>query len=572
MDAQSQLDGSLVDIDKAVVYYRTVSSEKTIVSPEKEELTTTSQLNDIEKLITNIKSRKLKYPTSLRQSEMGEVPATKVTQIFSDEDIENHTPLLLGLFCDRLEGRQRSDNKYAMLIYTDEKFLLAHVRAERGMSINEQSNDVETIRRFLDIDNILSAALFEERESKIEFTHFTDSGSAAFKNFIGVQNRELNYRRKKIQLLAYYRGRRSLTCKFEFSVDEFQDKWMRDSDIDMSGNKLEINSDVQNGRSHEIKEIRWGNDSYTSVNRFKSEFRESIHNLSVERDKYDSLKSMPSDDSSQHSVYKSDRAIDHRREVRLIDVDEGDKSVNVVSKEKTPDDLYVIFASSNIELDPEFATDIFRDIQNGNRVRIFHPSEPPAAKSLSIGNIEFLNLDPSEIPDRPIEFLNATYDHLTNRAGNTVRKCLLNSLLAVIKEYSNPPMKEAISQIVDIYAGNPQDGDPVSTKENEGPNVIEFKNAKHLEKENPDEHIADLIETEVNKGARMKVVMWGFTEQTREINGLDTQSWGDDRITDVEKHTRSELEDRGVEFDRFMMQPIELGNTGRKLAVTGVFY
>jgi len=49
-----------------------------------------------------------------------------------------------------------------MLVCYENDFLLAHVKAERGMSIQEESGDVELVRRFLDVDNILSAAYFED--------------------------------------------------------------------------------------------------------------------------------------------------------------------------------------------------------------------------------------------------------------------------------------------------------------------------------------------------------------------------------------------------------------------------
>jgi hypothetical protein len=93
--------------------------------------------------------------------------------------------------------------KYAMLLYFGDAFLLAHVRAEKGMSLKEEEGEIELIRRFLDIDNILSAALFEIQGNEIVFSHFTDTGSDAFRDFLGVRPQQYHYEKKNIQIICH---------------------------------------------------------------------------------------------------------------------------------------------------------------------------------------------------------------------------------------------------------------------------------------------------------------------------------------------------------------------------------
>lgn len=457
-----------------------------------------------------------------------------------------------------------------MLIYSGKSYLLAHVKAEKGMSISQEEGEIELIRRFLDVDNILSAALFEqELDDSIEFSHFTDSGSDSFRNFLGVNEHHLNYRRKTIQLLCYYGGRREYDCKFEFTKDEFSDKWLRDEDLHLTANKLTFKDDGPEMAPHEIKEIRWGKDTYKSVATFKSEFKEQSLGLNLERDKYDVLMSYPSDSSSNLSVFNAEDAIDYRRKVT---VERSSGKNESKKKGSTPDNIHVLYAGNHIRLDPSFAEDIFRDMAHGNEIRIFHASQAPAAQSLTIGGITLLNIDFGTVSKERLRFLEELYGHATNRTGETLRKHLLNAMLHVLKPIVGEEFSTALDQTINIYSGNPANGDQISTKENEGPGIVEYKNRIHLENGDAAKKIVSEIETERGKGHEAKVFLWGFTEQNRRLNGLNTQSWGDDRLASIEQRTQEELTDRGVEFQEFLLQPVNMDGTGDYIAVVGVFF
>lgn len=574
MSTQSQLNGDLSDIDEASVFYRPVQSKERLREPDIEIIDSASELKDVQELIQYIQKKKLDYPMPLSDTSMNEITNDRVRSIFDTEGSDHMVKALLGIFCSTLEGRQKSKDKYAMLIYLDGQYLLAHARAERGMSLREEESqgenvrEIKLIKRFLDVDNILSAALFEDTPSGIEFSHFTDSGSDSFRGFLGVNEHHLNYRRKTIQLVCYYRGKREYSCKFEFTNDEFSDKWLRDEEIEFSGDKLRFDSDGED-RPHEIKEVRWGNSTYDSVESFKSDFKEETLGLNIDKDKYESLHSYPSEDEESLSVYEAEESIDHGRRIEVV---RQDSTTEVIEKSRTPDNLHVIYSSNHIRMYSTFADDIFADVVNKNDMRIYHASSAPAAKALELGEITFLNIDRDHVSPERREFLEKTYEHAVNRAGESVRKCLLNSMLHVLKDSANDSLEKAFDQIINIYTGNPANGATFSTKENESVKLVEYKNKQHLEVQDPGSQIFEEIKTEQRKGVMTKVFMWGFTEQAREIDGFPSQSWNDDRISSIEQAVQTELSDDDLNHKEFMMQPISLNGKGDRMAITGVYF
>lgn len=563
MVRQQELSGEISGLTETRVYFRPVKSEQRVPDPERQTIDSHSELDDVEELLDYITRKKLQYPLPLANAGMDEFVSDRVFEVLEDGPDQSIVADLLSMFCSSLEGRQRSEDKYAMLIYFGDSFLLAHVRAERGMSLKEEEGEIELIRRFLDVDNILSAALFEDQEGTIKFSHFTDTGSDSFRGFLGVRKRQYHYRKKNVQIICYYQGNRGFECKFEFTNDEFEDKWLNTGDVELEGDKFSL----REGQSHTVKEIRWGNDSYESIESFKSDFKEYSFGLEGERNRYERLISNPS--GSETSVYAVEEAVDRRHEIKL---EHDDGTTKFVEKGSIPDNLYVLYASSNIRLGSGFADKIFQSIIKDDDVRIYHPSGKPAARELQISGISFLNIDRSEISPEVIDFVERAHDHATTRTGETVSKCLVTVVLQILEQEVPQAFSNGIKQLININTGNPRNRDVVSTKENEGDGLIEFKNKQDLEGDNPASRIISHIQTEKQKRADKKVFLWGFTEQSREVDGLNTQSWNDDRVACIEDHVKDGLDDEGVEFGGFHMQPIELGSNGDRWAIAGVLY
>lgn len=245
---QQELGKDGENFEVAHIFYRQVKSQGRMTKPTIEKIESPSELNDINELLDYIQTRKLRHPIDISETNMDELPKDLSSEILENKLEEGTIKYLLSHFCDSLQKRQRQADKYAMLIHVNSQFLLAHVRAERGMSIKEEGK-IELIRRFLDIDNILSAALFEQTPAEtIECSHFTDTGSDSFRSFLGVNKRKFHYRKKNVQIITYYQGKTGLECKFEFTNKELEDKWVHSNELQLSGEQFSFNGE----RSHRI--------------------------------------------------------------------------------------------------------------------------------------------------------------------------------------------------------------------------------------------------------------------------------------------------------------------------------
>jgi hypothetical protein len=145
-------------------------------------------------------------------------------------------------------------------------------------------------------------------------------------------------------------------------------------------------------------------------------------------------------------------------------------------------------------------------------------------------------------------------------------------MLHALKKPASQQFERALDQLFNIYSGNPPDGATISTKENEGPHLVEYKNRQHLENGDASSIIVEEIQKEKRKGNDTKIFLWGFTEQSRQVDGLSTQSWGDDRIANIEERVQEVLTEKSIEHTEYMMQPVNLDGDGDRIAVTGIFF
>jgi len=547
---------------EALVFYRPIKvGTQGIPTPD---ATRISQAAEVDELLGHIKEDKLKYPTSLKDAEMGEVAFDYAVDIVeSGADQETNIKLFLANFCDSLQSKQRTKDKYAMLVCYETDFLLAHVKAERGMSIQEESGDVELVRRFLDVDNILSAAYFEDLEDDIKFSHFTDTDSGSFRDFLGVSEKRFNYRRKNIQIICYYEGKSGIECKFEFSNDQMEERWLQQGSLEFSNGKFKLS----NGRSHNIKEIRWGRDSYETPQRFMSEFKEYSYELDGQARRYNDLKRLPS--KNIPSAYSDDVTLsDYKSEV-IIEDEDGNPEVH--PKGEVPDHIHVMYANNSIALSADFAGDIFRDLIDTTDFSLYHPSESFASEEFKLNGLSLLNIDKAEITPERASLLATIHDHMDNATGQTVRRCLGFVFLHVLAEADcvSVGFKNGIKQLINLNYGATRQHDVVTTKEQEGDGLIEYKDKDDLSKEDTAASIVENIEKE-GRNYDEKVFLWGVDEDTRRIDGLRKQRWGDDRVSGVQGHVLDCLADRDVEYTNFELLNLPIGDDRERCIIVGI--
>lgn len=567
MSRQQELAGEGGDFEEAHIFYRRVKSQDRLTDPTSEKIESPSELSDVGELLDYIRNRKLRYPIDISKTEMDELPKDLAIQVLQNKPEKDSVKFLLSQFCDSLRKRQRQADKYAMLIHIGKQFLLAHVRAERGMSIKEEEGEIELIRRFLDVDNILSAALFERtNDGVIQFSHFTDTGSDSFRAFLGVTKRKFNYEKKNVQIITYYKGKTGLECKFEFTNEDFENKLLHGNELKLQGEQFSFNDE----RPHLIKEIRWGGEQYGSPRSFKSDFKEYSFSLEGERRRYQDLLDLESPEESSISIFDTDVKNAEDKQDR-VEIYYEDQDTRVLDKGDLPDNLYAIYANSKIDLSSSYADHIFADIINGAEISLFHPSQSAAADGFTINTITFLNIDENQITPELKKFAETTHDHIVNLSGETASRCLTYLLLHVLSRELNQPFKNGINQLININHGSARNRDVVSSKESEHGGLIEYKNKKDLEKDDPASEIVSNIKTKL-KNTEEKVFLWGIPEQTRELDGLNTQSWNDDRVTAIEERVNEQLKHDNFDYTDYHMQIIPLGENGDRWIIAGLMY
>ncbi|MFW5895452.1 MAG: hypothetical protein ACOCT9_01780 [archaeon] len=544
------------DIEESKIFYREVKTKRETSKVDEKTISSHSALSDINNLLDYIKKEKLKYPINLSESNMDNLHRKSVKEVIRRGDLfEVRVEDLLSQFCDKLKKRQKEKGKYAMIVIFGESFLLAHIKTEEGISISEEEGDIALIKRFLDTDNILSAALFEKKEDQIKFSHFTDTGSSSFRNFIGVSKRKFYSRRKNVQIICFYEGKLGLRFKMEFTNEELEEKWLRENKINLSDSYLHINE-----TSHQIKEIIWGNKTYGSVNQFKSEFKEYIYGLENQKKKYQDLKSLSEKRSKYFNTIK-----DYEDRIEIVN-----DEIEVEEKGDLPDELYVVYADSNIDLDTSFSDKIFSRVMNGLPCSIYHPSSPVGSNELGIRDLNILNFNESDLTDEYKRFLTNLYDHIQNCTGESVKRCLTLILFHLIAREANQQFQEAIIQIINLNTGSPRYKDVVTTKEMEVGGLIEYKDKDDLKKDRAVESIIENIEKalDIHKN---KLFLWGINEETRRIEGLRKQMWGDDRVTILEKKTLEKLKQKETSIHDFKMINIPL-DEGDYCILIGIVY
>jgi hypothetical protein len=562
--SEQQTFGEESVTEEAMVYYRPIKVDtRRIPEPES---TRIPQSAEVEELLGHIKDQKLKYPTGLEDVDMGEVAYDRAVDIIeSGPDINDNVKLFLANFCDSLQSKQRTKNKYAMLICYESDFLLAHVKTERGMSIQRESGDVELVRRFLDVDNILSAAYFEDLEEEIKFSHFTDTDSDSFRDFLGVSRKRLNYRRKTVQIICYYENKSGVECKFEFGNDQMEERWLQQGSIQFTNGQLQLS----NGRAHNIKEIRWGRNSYETPQSFMSEFKEYSYELDGQARRYNDLKRLPGEDVA--SAYGDDvDLVDHKTEV-IIEDEDGQSEVQ--RKGEIPDHIHAMYANGAIDLSARFAEAIFRDLIDTADFSLYHPSESFASEEFTLNGLSLLNIDKSEITAERAELLSTIHDHLDNATGETVRRCLGFILLHTLieSECVNVGFKKGLKQLINLNYGATRQHDVVTTKEQEGDGLIEYKDKADLSKEDTAASIIENIEKE-SRNHDEKVFLWGIDEDNRRLDGLRKQKWGDDRVSNIQTYTVDRLADCDVECTDFRMLNLPIGEEQERCIIAGILY
>lgn len=551
---QDRLEGSDV-LENIEIYYRPVKSED-FSDVKKVPIDSSYESEEARELVKEIKREKLKYPIPLNESEMEEDHFEIVKKVMDLENLELTIKLLLSQFAGGLEGRARESGKYTMLVHMGDQMLIAHVDSGKVLSIDEDAEEDEKIslvQRFLDLDNIKSAALFERDNGDIKMSHFTDSGADSFREFLGVQKSGYNYEKKTIQIRTYFGN--GVDCTFEFSHGELENKWLRDNHVEFNEDRIFFHNDED--LDYKIEEIRWGSETY-SVDEFKSAFRSYINRLDRFQKQY-------------KNIYEKLDGVDRVQNQSITDTRNETVMEDQVIKKESPknEDVTTLFADSNIDISESFATNIFREILKGNEVKLYHASSTPHSEAFQLENLTILNkVDLSASKET---CLREIFTHLQNVSGKNTKTCVLSAALYLLAEGVNNRFEAGINQIINVNEGQAKHRGVVTAKEGDGGGLIQFKDRDELDKESPEESIYSSLKT-YDKEDNSKLIFFGVDEDERAFNGLRTSRFDDDRVEALESQVNDKLEDdEDIEREFEILPPMPLGPDKSRCVLLGMF-
>jgi hypothetical protein len=344
-----------------------------------------------------------------------------------------------------------------------------------------------------------------------------------------------------------------------------EERWLQQESLQFQNSKLELS----NGRSHNIKEIRWGRSTYETPQSFMSEFKEYSYELDGQGRRYNDLRRLPGDEVT--SIYGDGiDIIDQKTEV-IIEDDEGQRDIQ--PKGELPNNVHVMYANNKIRLSADFAGDIFRDLIDTADFSLYHPSEPFASEEFVLNGLSLLNVDRQEIGAERAQLLNTIHDHCENATGQTLRRCLGFIFLYILAESECVGIgyRNGLKQLINLNHGATRQRDVVTTKEQEGDGLIEYKDKDDLGKEDTAASIVANIEKE-SRNHDEKVFLWGIDEGNRHVDGLRKGRWGDDRVSGIQNHVLDRLDERDVNYSDFELVKLPIGEDQERCILAGILY
>lgn len=300
-----------------------------------------------------------------------------------------------------------------------------------------------------------------------------------------------------------------------------------------------------------------------------SEFKEYSYELDGQGRRYNDLRRLPGDEVT--SIYGDGiNIIDRKPEVIIED---NEEQRDVQSKGELPDNIHVMYANGKIQLSTDFAEDIFGDLIDTAGFSLYHPSEPFASEEFVLNGLSLLNIDRQEIVAERAQLLNTIHDHCENATGQTLRRCLGFIFLHTLAESEcvSVGYKNGLKQLINLNHGATRQHDVVTTKEQEGNGLIEYKDKDDLGKEDTAASIVENIQKE-SRNHDEKVFLWGIDEGSRQVNGLRKGRWGDDRVSSIQKHVLNRLDERDMNYSGFELVNLPIGEDHERCIIAGILY
>jgi len=510
-----------------LVFYRRVKSRTTEVTQRivKDRDKQHALVTVLQKILSNV--NEMKEITALDLTPNREFWIVSLLDSYPNIDV-THAQFLLNDFTFSMNSRMREEEKYGILIISQDMIVLCHSKFGE-VTITP---DFEVLPRMLDSDNIIRfVAFIKKKNGKIYVKYHEDYKTKFLMEWLGVSKKELfSYMGGKYRFESEVNG---VKIALEFTEEDMYKLITGDlKGVHIKDGQLLFESPL-NGMP--INLVRIGRKPYQDFEEFKQEFLIEYFTIDKITERYKGLIN-----SHDTIIYQ---ALDDQEEVVLLSRQTG-KIERTISKKMA--NLIPIFATKGkIDIRESFLRNIAMKLLNGESVQIFHvgdgfSTEPLVLKSLEIYN----NLNVSKAL---FEIISATNTSETGRSYID-RLLFYVALKLLTTENLDKKISFFLDKLSEKILGYIQIPDTTKVLRKEDV-IIEYK--AHEELDGRDEEIINRISEDLKsklEDSTVVVFYFGFDEKSRSFDPISLGRINDNRLRVWEKGVKAQTKATKIYF------------------------
>lgn len=520
MEKQQKLDAK--EYDNVYIFFREVSSQNL-------KKRTLQDNQRIRKFLEILKSfSKQTNSHKLENLDIDDNPEMFVHSVFEDyPDVDDRMPsMFVNSFTNSMKTRAREEGKYAVLVIMKDSIIICHTDSKE----KTVSKDVNVIERLLDIDNVDKYVEFQKSREKssdeILVSHFERHKTKSLENWLGLPKNSLSF--KDAGSISFYTEIDDATCSFEFTMTEFEEKFLVDEKFEIEGNKLK----TPQGNRYSVNQVKLGRKTFDDLDKFQQDFLSIFYNIetydSVYRDIVNSLEPM------------STKIVDFEDKVSESG---GDL---IISKENP--NFQITFVNKFIDMDVGWSSRLYQKFSTDDEIRIYHPALSITENPTKIGNFEFYN--DLDLDEENLKWINSYHYFISSSSvGEELKDIILFSLFSFISEITKEPLSHFFRELKEESSQRINTDGVILQSEND---FLEFKGRPWFSKDKS-ELIKD-INKEIQNEA--KLLIGGINEEEQRIRPLNRNNLDSEYLDSVEK----KLQERNDDFQSIMADSIPLGD------------
>jgi hypothetical protein len=461
-------------------------------------------------------------PFPLDKSRMRANPKQWITSLIDGfPTVEEKTVrFLLSDFCESLKSRMREENRFAVLLLSQDLVFLAHSRGE--MALLETENALVTLQRLLDADNVDRFAQFRRlKDGSVELNYFETIQSESFRDFLGIPESDLYYELGEIRIHTQVDGEH---CTFQFRKEDFLKKFREGRPgYQLQGNRLSLPSG-----EYVFDKVFYGRRTFPNAEQFLELLDAESYDLTYYSDAYTEL------------VESLDplmvRVLDRRDAVVRV---EGLKEHVIYAK--TNRNFEIVFANRDIHMDPSYSAELATALVQGRQLRIFHAGHPYSAKPFLLGSLEVRNRL-ELVPE-----LSGFADSIGKMArdlghGHIASDLLWYSAVTLASDGASGPIKHTLGYIGQALLSSLQSRVPNGTISDDEDDILEYK-ARDWYEPSSDKMVGKLrseLETKM-KDKSLMVMLIGYDEESQRFDLVPANRCKSDAMSRMEEGVNTSL-------------------------------